>query len=344
MIEVIREKDTWNELVNSCQYSDSYHTYDYHHATLVEGEEPILIHYTEKGNSILLPLLIRDIEFSKYKDATSVYGYGGPIASEAFEYFDLKLFQKELRACFIELNLLTVFLRLNPFIPSQDIFLHQLGVIETIGNILFIDVKESIDEQIKGYHRRLRTYVNTFRNIYLVKKASTPSEIESFIEAYYQTMNRVNAKKEYFFSKTYFNELIKSSQFETEVLLAICRKTDEVAGGAMFLKKEGIIQYHLSGTNNSFLNSNPLKLLIDEMRIIGTQENYNFFNLGGGVGAKEDSLFYFKSGFSNHTLPFKVWKYIINQKKYDELVSQRNVIANSKYNSSFFPSYRFNQF
>ena len=156
-------------------------------------------------------------------------------------------------------------------------------------------------------------------------------------------MKRVNANKEYFFYKKYFLDLINSSDFETEVLLAINIKTGEVAGGAMFIKKNKIIQYHLSGTGERYLDLNPIKLLIDEMRIRGTQENYSYFNLGGGLGSKEDSLFYFKSGFSKYTLPFKVWKYIVNRNIYEDLVQQRKGIRYCEETLQYFPRYRVNK-
>ncbi len=163
------------------------------------------------------------------------------------------------------------------------------------------------------------------------------------MELYYANMQRVNANKEYFFDKKYFLDLINSTDFETEVLLAISQKTGEVAGGAMFVKKNNIIQYHLSGTSERYLDLNPLKLLIDEMRIRGFRENYSYLNLGGGVGAQYDSLFYFKSGFSKNSMPFKVWKYIVNPNIYEDLVQQRKDIQNCEETLRYFPRYRVNK-
>ena len=85
-------------------------------------------------------------------------------------------------------------------------------------------------------------------------------------------------------------------------------------------QKNTIVQYPLSGTNERYLDLNPVKLLIDEMRIRGSQENYSCFNLGDGIGGKEDSLFYFKFVFSKDLIPFKVPKFMVNQSIYDDLV------------------------
>ena len=343
MIEIIREKEIWDNLVKKCDFADFYHTYDYHHAAKAKGEEPVLIHYIENGKSVVLPLLFRKIHLSIYKDATSVYGYPGPITNDTPSDFNVNLFQKELNQCFKEQKIISVFSRLNSFIPYQESCLLKLGDTESLGSVVYIDLDETLDEQWKLYHRRLRTYINKSRTIYKIKNAEIPADLDSFIDLYYENMRRVKANKAYFFDKKYFLDLINSSDFETEVLLAISRKTGDVAGGAMFIKKNKIIQYHLSGTSERYLDLNPIKLLIDEMRIRGKQENYSYLNLGGGVGAKEDSLFYFKSGFSKYTLPFKVWKYVVNPTIYEDLVQQRNDIRYCEETLRYFPRYRVNQ-
>ena len=344
MIEIIKDKENWDNLVKKCDFADFYHTYDYHHTAKAEGEEPALLHYSKNNKTIVLPLLFRNIENSLYKDATSVYGYPGPITKNITSDFDYGLFQKELYRFLLEQNIISVFSRLNPFIPYQESCLLKMGDAETLGRVVYLDLNETLDEQWKLYHRRLRTYINKSRTIYKIKNANIRADLDSFIDLYYENMKRVNANKEYFFDKKYFLDLINSSDFETEILLAISRKTGEVAGGAMFIKKNEIIQYHLSGTSEIYLDLNPLKLLIDEMRIRGTQENYSYLNLGGGVGAKEDSLFYFKSGFSKYTLPFKVWKYIVKRNVYEDLVLQRKDIRNCEETLQYFPRYRVNKF
>ena len=92
----------------------------------------------------------------------------------------------------------------------------------------------------------------------------------------------------------------------------------------------------MSGRDEDYLNHYPIKLLIDEMRIIATNENNYFFNLGGGVANKEDSLFYFKSAFSDDLKDFNIWKVIVNKEIYDQLTLKKNVEPESNY----FPLYR----
>ncbi len=79
-IEIISEKLAWDTLVNLFDSSDFYHTYDYHDISKNETESPIIIKFSEGDVLIALPLMIRKIEGTDYQDATSIYGYGGPLS------------------------------------------------------------------------------------------------------------------------------------------------------------------------------------------------------------------------------------------------------------------------
>jgi hypothetical protein len=80
----------------------------------------------------------------------------------------------------------------------------------------------------------------------------------------------------------------------------------------------------------------PANAFLDEMRIMATQEGYKVFNLGGGLGSKEDSLFDFKASFSKDRRDFRVWKYVVDDVIYASLSLKNNV----KPNCEFFPRYR----
>ena len=184
MIEIIRDKETWDKLIQRCDFADSYHTFDYHNASKADGEEAVLIHYAENGKSVVLPLLFRNIEYSKYKDATSVYGYPGPITTDASSDFNIPTFQKELNECFKDQKIISVFSRLNSFIPYQESCLLNMGTTETPGRVVYIDLNETHEEQWKLYHRRLRTYINKSRTIYEIKNANISDDLDVFIELY----------------------------------------------------------------------------------------------------------------------------------------------------------------
>jgi len=335
--DVLKDKSQWDETLNDIGYYDFYHSYDYHVLSKKDDETPILIKYSEKDIIIALPLLVRDIPGTNYKDATCVYGYAGPLVKGISFSFDNKFFHDKLIEYFNENHFISVFSRLNPFIPGQCRALINIGKIVRQGKVVNIDLKEDVETQRHHFQSRLKTHINKARRYCSIKKASNMEDLEDFINIYYENMNRVGAKKSYYFSETYFKKMLLSDAFKSEILLAIDNESGKAIAASQFIITNNIVQYHLSGAKDDFLHLMPTKLLIDEMRLIASEKGYAFFNLGGGLGGRDDdSLFNFKSSFSKDFKDFNLWKLICNQEVYDKLVKDKGISSNS----DFFPLYR----
>jgi lipid II:glycine glycyltransferase (peptidoglycan interpeptide bridge formation enzyme) len=342
MIQIITEKKDWDAELAQFKNLDFYHTYDYHYLSKKEDESPILIKYTEGKSVIVFPLLIRVIENTNYKDATSVYGYSGLLNLNIDDNFNKDNFHKELNAFFKESKIVSVFSRLHPFIEHEKKLLQGLGTIVTLGKVVYIDLTDTIENQRAKYNRRLKTYLNKSRKLCTIIIADTKEHIETFIDLYHDNMKRVDADDYYFFENAYFNQILSSEDFDAELKLCMHNETQRIIGGALFIKKGEIVQYHLSGLYEENFDVDPIKLMIDEMRIKATEEGFKYFNLGGGRGSSEDSLFRFKTSFSKDFKEFKLWKHIVDEEVYNMLVE--NHFKDHKdvdlQNVNFFPAYR----
>ncbi len=336
-IEIIVEKKSWQNLLNKVKFYDFYHTYDYHYLSKSNDEKPILIKYESKGNIIGLPLLLRRIFDTDYFDVTSVYGYVGPIHNNLNAAFDNFNFKNQLNQFFIKNNIISVFSRLNPYICDQDLILKGIGDLVQLGRVVNIDLTKTLDDQRHIFSKTTKRYINKGKKQCSIRLSNSKADVSTFIKLYYENMDRVNAKKGYYFTKDYFDYFINSNDFQTDLLLAIYNETKEIISAAMMIKTNDIIQYHISGTRNDYLHLTPVRLLIDEMRVRGTLEGYQYFNLGGGLGSVEDSLFRFKSSFSKDFKNFEIWKYIVNQEVYDQLTDQ---FSDLNAEGDFFPKYR----
>ena len=322
MIEIITSREGWSSFIKLIGHFDFYYTYYYHFLSKRDGERPVLIAYREKDTLIALPLLIREIEGTGYSDATSVYGYTGPLFKSANNdpnVFDTSRFRAELQNFLFDNKIVSVFTRLHPYVAYQEYLLKDIGTINSPGSVVNIDLTLPVDIQRQQYNKRLKTYVNKARRKYTIIQAREEDQIQEFIAMYYENMRRVGADDYYFFDQRYFYQLMISSFFKVELLLCSDTETGELIGGAMFIKTGDIVQYHLSGCREEYLHLNPIKLLIDEMRLRATEEGYTYFNLGGGKGVQYDSLFRFKASFSKDLKPAKFWKYIVNRDVYDTL-------------------------
>lgn len=325
--------EKWSKLIKQASVYDFHQTAFFHKIDTTFVSK--LLVFSEDDNFIVLPIVIRPIDGTEYFDITSVYGYAGPTYSfkENFNASELiDFFRTNFIAFCKNENIVSVFSRLHPLI-DQELIIDGLGEIVNLNKTVAIDLTLTTEEQRKEYRKSLKSELNQLRRKEIeVKEATTKREIDDFITIYYETMDRVEATKNYYFSKEYFYEFMDNSDFDAKLLIAV--KEDKVIAGAIFTLTDKIMQYHLAGTTEEYIRETPMKLILDEARLYGNETTAENLHLGGGVGGHDDdSLFRFKSGFSKNFKQFSVWKYIVNQKVYDEL-------SNNKVVSNFFPLYR----
>ena len=112
--------DQWDALVARLGGDDVYERRGYHVAsTYLEpaSSMPVLLHFTgtEGAGEAALPLLLRPLPEGGGYDATSAYGYGGPIGSEAVDVAALGLALDEWARAN---GIVATFLRMHPLLDN----------------------------------------------------------------------------------------------------------------------------------------------------------------------------------------------------------------------------------
>lgn len=340
MIRVIKEKKLWDDRIRAFAHYDVYHTYDYHHNSIKPEDEPVLLYYDQDGLIISFPLIIRKIPNTSYYDATSAYGYTGPLVEGNIHAANLLNWHYYLELFFKERAIVSVFSSLNPFIENQSLALTQLGQIERHGEIVYLDLEQSESDQWAAMSKTTRRYIGRNKDLFDIREGNTDRDTELFYRIYTKSMDRLNASSQYYFSLSYFKNLLRNDSFKGTFIFAISKETGkEVAGGLFFHTNKNIIQYHLSGTEDAFRYYSPIRSILNHVRKKGSKDGYKYFNLGGGVDSKQDSLFKFKMSYSNFNTPFEVWKYIVNEDVYNELCLKNGTLINLE-RPNFFPKYR----
>ncbi|UII76141.1 aminoacyltransferase [Flagellimonas sp. HMM57] len=331
----------WDMALHDIGDFDFYHTFGYHELSAKEEEKPVLLVYKDENVRIALPIIIRPIPGTPYFDATSVYGYAGPVSKWSKKAHNNANFKKELLSFLKKQKIISVFSRLNPYITDQDKVLHGMGDISELGNIVYLDLKSNPDEQKTVFSKTTKRYLKKLRNFCDIHTAESPQEIKKFIELYHENMKRVNAAESYFFEESYFFSLLGQTSFKSKVFFVTLKETKEIISAAMMMyTNNDIVQYHISGTSDKYLHLSPIRLIIDEVRIKSYAEGYRVFNLGGGLGSKEDSLFNFKASFSKSFKRFRIWKFIVDETIYNQ-ITQLNKDHLLNRNINFFPIYRY---
>ncbi len=321
----LNDADAWKNILSKVELYDMYHTPAYHSTD--NSGEPRLLVFEENNKVMALPLIIRNIPETNLKDATSVYGYAGWIRSSNTYFPEVNEVMKDY---FIKENIISAFSRLHPLIPDSDQF--SIGNVVTVQNTTAIDLTLTPEQQFNFYSESVRRSIKKSEKRNLnVRMAKTMDDLNTFIHIYKASMSRLKANLFYYFSEEYFEKIWKNSDFNCYIFIADME--NQAVGAGMFTECNNIMQYHLGGVDPEYIHLSPLKNIIDKARLHANERGLNILHLGGGHGGHDDSLYTFKSRMTTLRFHFKVWKWIVNQKYYDEL-------SYNKGDSDYFPLYR----
>ncbi len=346
------EPTLWHQALVGCPQYDFYHLPQYHALESARGEgEARLFHFADGPYSICLPLLLRPLHELPYApsvreewwDATSVYGYVGPVCSHAeIPEAVVEEFQRALEETLRRLHVVDVFSRLHPLIEQHSL-LGGLGECAMLSRTVSIDLTLPPETQRSQFHASTRTKINRLRRqgvICIHDKAGR--YFENFLEIYDETMRRVRAAPMYFFGRTYFERLWRD--LAPNVHLFVCLQNERPIAAGLFLDCRGIVQYHLAGTRTDALPMSPFRLLIDTVRLWATERGCRVLHLGGGLtGRPDDGLFHAKCGFSKRTHDFAVWRWVLMPEIYRRLCEETS-LWNERHGleaaAGYFPQYR----
>ncbi len=335
------ESGEWMEALQKVPH-DLFHLPGYLQVSAAhEGGSPVAVHLEADGCGMLMPILLRPLEefgpaFADCFDASSPYGYPSPLFwGEGHE----ALIPGMLEACWTflrEQRVVALFLRMNPFLESGIEALASQSDLRAHGPTVYLDLTDP-EASWMGINAANRGFITrTYKHGHHVTLDDWTT-YDAVIEAYYETMTRLEATPFYFFPKSYFHGLREATAPHLHLATALS-PTGEVTGGVLFSEVGGLIQYFLTGSFDAFREVSPAKILIDTLRTWGIQHGHHTVNLGGGVGANQDGLFTFKSRFSKHFKTFKTLRKILLPEVYASLTASRGILPDP--DEAFFPAYR----
>jgi hypothetical protein len=335
--KLITTKEGWcKELKN--YKTDWYHTWSYHEMAFKRSEgKPILFVLTNKiYGSIAIPLLLRNIKFqNKYKDMTSVYGYPGFVFSSESARKLYSVFIEQLKTWSKKNFVVSIFSRQNSLLIDPK----NLRMCSPNGETVVVNLNLNENEQRARYRSVHRNLLRRLENNGFSANWSRSKEsIEDFKTIYIKTMKALDANEYYFFDNYYYNDLLKSDEFEVRIY-NVCQNRLKVCSG-IFIFYRDIVQYHLSGVLQEYKKFSPTLMLIDKARKDATELGFKYLHLGGGLGVEKDGLFNFKYGFSKNSIKFYFFKMITDINSYKKLSNLPESESIPK--SGYFPLYRKN--
>ncbi len=301
-----------------------------------EGGEPAALMVSEGGRALLLPLIIRPIPGGA-SDATSPYGYPGPLASGG----DDPDFMRRALGHGIDLlrttGVTSLFVRMHPLLGSSPPA--GIGTALRGGDTVSVDLTLPTEELWRQTTSGHRNQINR-----ALKSGREPRfddawvHFDDFKRLYRGTMRRVAADSFYFFDDGYFDRL--RTALGDRLRLCVVHADGGVAAAALFVETCGIVQFHLAGSDPSFAREGLTKLMLHFVRSWAKDRGDLVLHLGGGLGDAEDPLLKFKAGFSPLRHPYHTIRVIIDEGEYDRLVRRRAAALRVQLRPGYFPAYR----
>ncbi|WP_407889212.1 GNAT family N-acetyltransferase [Scytonema sp. NUACC26] len=309
---------------------------------ITEDEKVFFLPYMQRCGDDLFNCAFKTPEIF---DVVSPYGYPGFLLSEAAasqpEFLSLAM--QALVQVFRDKQVCSAFLRLHPLLNENVNQLLDDRSLKVNGSTVSIDLRldaREIWHQTRSEHRNK---INKCKRLGLTARMVSAKEfMNEFNTLYEETMNRVNARDDYYFGIEFLREF--AELLGDKVHIGIVEYNEQIASAGLFTECCGIVQYHLGGTKTDFLKPAPSKLMFDYVRFWAKERGNHVFHLGGGVGGAKDSLYHFKAGFSKQSHAFMTLRLITDQEKYRSLVELRakslKIDVEKILQTEFFPAYR----
>ncbi len=332
-VHVVAESE-WDAHILRLGAAGTYSCAAYHRiSTLLEpdGTRPVLLAFSDQAGDVALPLLLRPLPDGQGWDATSAYGYGGPIGRGAP---DLEAFGAALDEWAREHGVVSTFLRLNPMLGNSALVPPTAEVVD-VGSTVAWDLAPGRDLRRGMQRARLRSVRGAERAGVTVTVTPRPSDLDHVRELYNATMQRQQAEDMYFFPEAYWRLLLAEDQLLVP-LLAEAWLEGRVVGALLCLASDDWMHSHLYGGDDISREVNASAACYLAAAQWGQAHGLTGFHMGGGLGASTSSpLFAFKQRFDPDSQPlrFQVAKLVHDGDRYRQL-------AGTDATDGFFPPWR----
>jgi hypothetical protein len=348
-------ESSWQQLLDTLPH-DFYHLPGYLELESTRYDAiPEAIIIQDNDRIFFLPYLVRECAHifnstsckpEPIYDVISPYGYSGVLVNEVGRNGDF------IRKCWNliydywqQKNICSAFIRLHPILNGyiDDSITDGKSIFGKQGDVVTCDLTKDFQDIWKQIRANHRTKINKLsRAGFTARIESVDEYLDVFIDIYRETMDRVRAVDTYYFTPDYFKKL--SQTLGDRIKICVVEIEGQIVAASLITEFSGIIEYHLGGTRTEFLPKSPATLMFKHIIEWGKYRNNQCLNLGGGLGGKHDSLYHFKSGFSDEFQSFATIKIIVDRERYTRLMAARaeslGISIIEIENTSFFPAYR----
>ncbi|MBM4273382.1 MAG: GNAT family N-acetyltransferase [Deltaproteobacteria bacterium] len=339
------QRRRWCALCHDFKKIDIYYYPEY--ARLFElhgdGEARLFVYYETPEDLILYPFLTRRINevpiFSDLPDdvvdITAPYGYGGYLPSSPRVSF--KNFYEVFKKYCNDHNIISEFIRFHPLLNNHFNLTEDIEI-QKWNDTVVMDLTQGVPELQRNISPTCRNKIRkALKHGVTVFKDKDFSHVDRFFYLYTKTMNRLEAHDYFYFSKSWFYEMIRL--LKNNMVLFHAWYQGSIIMSAIFLYTKDYIHYYLSGSIHNMRHLAANNLLLYEVALWAMERGIKSFHLGGGY-QPDDSLFNFKASFSPVRTPFYIGKVVHQPENYRRLCRRWEKEMGGPGDGQFFPAYR----
>lgn len=332
-IRVISDSE-WDVHMARLGASDTYSCAAYHRASALiepQGTRPVLLAFGDETGDVALPLLLRPLPDGDGWDASSAYGYGGPICRGTP---DMAAFGSALDEWANEYRVVSTFLRLNPLLDNGR-YVPPTAQLIDVGSTVGWDLSPGRDLRQSLQPARLRGVRKAERAGVTVTVTPRPSNVDRARELYNATMHRQQAADTYLFPDTYWQALLADDEILVPLLVEGWLEGRVISTMLCFVS-DPWLHSHLVGGDEVARAVNASAACHLAAAEWGQANGLTCFHLGGGLGGSTASpLYEFKQRFDPAARPlsFQVAKLVHDRDRYRRL-------AGTDSTDGFFPPWR----
>ena len=331
----------WDRLFEALppELQDVHFTSAYARVQLFDGKpgEGYLAVFGDKNGAVLLPLRWRPINGGPYSDIMNLYGYGGPLMIGDSEPWRLS-WHRQLHKWATDNGVVCEFQVLHPLLLDYQFGLLRHGPV----NIVFTKDVVVIDDlkqfNLTKVSRRVRRGV--------VRGACEDRVLFSegrawftFARLYEQSMARLDGAERWRFSEDYWWAHMREKGVDARIFFIDQDKR------ALLTVGHGSTAYaHFLGSNGADLHEGLDELLYYNAAQV-LAEKYDRFHLGGGLTESvNDSLLFFKRGFSDRLYRVGTYSRVFMPDVYENLIEVKKWEERKEFGREstqpWFPQYR----
>ncbi|MDZ5470445.1 GNAT family N-acetyltransferase [Bacillus sp. 31A1R] len=348
----LENKHEWDSIIDNLESKDIYfyQAYSSLYSKLESGQPFLFVFHNKSGNTICYPFIKRslntldflkaDSSFEQVYDITTPYGYGGPLY-DVMDEESINKFRGEFQEYCREENIVSEFIRFHPMLKNHEHLSNSLEVL-AVNQTIFIDLTQNEEDIFNHYHKNhQRNIRKAFGNKleFKIFKNNAIDYLEDFYQLYIKTMDKVNARSYYYFSRDYVRQLITG--LKNNVIIAAVFFEGKMIAAALCMFNDNYLHYHLGCSKQETLRLGTNPFLFHHIAMWGKKNGFQRFHLGGGHSGK-DTLYTFKNRFNpKGVLDFYIGKKVHNEDLYNELVRKWGNYYEQHADHSYFPAYRY---